>query len=92
MTGTGAPLSFATVQWDMPHPFTEMPSLMTDRSSANELDSGGVMTLDPTSLLLHQSEYDNAELLVLQGREEQDEFDSCLNLEGTGNGSEVCTT
>ncbi|XP_040013890.1 PH and SEC7 domain-containing protein 3 [Xiphias gladius] len=93
MTCTGAPLSFATVQWDIPAPFTETPSLVTDRSLANELDSGGVMTLDTTSPSLQQFQDDNAELLKQQEREEKDGFDSGLlnsNLEWTENGSEPC--
>lgn len=94
MTCTSPPISFATVQWDMPGTFTEMPSLMTDRSLANELDSGGVTSLDTTSLSLHQSDDDNAEPVVQGENEEEDGFDSRLlnlNLEWTGNGFEVCS-
>uniref|UniRef100_A0A4W6F2M1 Pleckstrin and Sec7 domain containing 4 n=1 Tax=Lates calcarifer TaxID=8187 RepID=A0A4W6F2M1_LATCA len=93
MTCTSPPISFATVQWDMPGTFTEMPSLMTDRSLANELDSGGVTSLDTTSLSLHQSDDDNAEPVVQGENEEEDGFDSRLlnlNLEWTGNGFEPC--
>ncbi|GLD55368.1 PH and SEC7 domain-containing protein 3 [Lates japonicus] len=93
MTCTSPPISFATVQWDMPGPFTEMPSLVTDRSLANELDSGGVTSLDTTSLSLHQSDDDNAEPVIQGENEEEDGFDSRLlnsNLEWTGNGSEPC--
>ncbi|XP_040915138.1 PH and SEC7 domain-containing protein 2 [Toxotes jaculatrix] len=93
MTRTSAPLSFATVQWDMPDAFTEMPLLMTDRSSANELDSGDVINLETTSLSLHQSEDENAEPLIQEEGEEQDGFDSQLlnsNIEWTGNGSQPC--
>ncbi|XP_071321871.1 PH and SEC7 domain-containing protein 3 isoform X2 [Trachinotus anak] len=93
MTCTSPRLSFATVQWDMPDPFTEMPSLVTDRSLANELNYGGVTRLDTTSLSLHQSEDDNAEPPIPGEREEEDGFDSQLlnsNIEWTGNSSEPC--
>lgn len=92
MTCSSAPLSFATVQWDMPDPSTETPSFLTDSSLANELDSGG--GLDATSPLLHQSQDINAELFTREHRGEEDGFDSWLlnsNLEGTGDGAEVCT-
>ncbi|XP_037608800.1 PH and SEC7 domain-containing protein 3 [Sebastes umbrosus] len=91
MTCTSAPLSFATVQWDMPDPSAEKPSMMTDISSANELKSGGVTSLDTTSPSLHQDI--NAELFKPEGRGEEDEFDSQLlnsNLQWIGSGSEPC--
>ncbi|XP_053196198.1 PH and SEC7 domain-containing protein 2 [Scomber japonicus] len=94
MTSTTAPLSFATVLWDMPGTALETPTLITDSSSANELDSGGVMSLDTTSPSLQQSQDINAELFTQEEREEQDEIESWLllnsDLEFTGNGSEPC--
>ncbi|XP_058473216.1 PH and SEC7 domain-containing protein 4 isoform X1 [Solea solea] len=93
MSCAGAPLSFATVQWDMPGPFTEEPSLMTDRSLANELDSGVMTNVNGSSPSPHQSEEDNAELLIKEEKGEQDEFASLLlnsDLEWTGNNSEPC--
>nr|XP_046230849.1 PH and SEC7 domain-containing protein 4 isoform X2 [Scatophagus argus] len=88
------PLSFATVQWDMPDPATETPSLITDSSVANELDSDGVMTVDTiSSSPLHQSQDINAELFTQEVWEEEDRFHSQplnSNLEGTGNDSEPC--
>lgn len=94
MSCTSPPLSFATVQWDMPGPSEETPLLMTDSSLANELDSGGVKSLDVTSLSLHPSEDVNAELFMLEEREEQDGFHSqylSSDVEWTGNRFEVCT-
>ncbi|KAK5852034.1 hypothetical protein PBY51_023539 [Eleginops maclovinus] len=81
------PLSFATVQWDMPDLSPERPSLMTDSSSANEPDSGAVTTGDTTS----PSEGVNSELLTQGDRGEEEEFNSRLlnaNVEWTGNISE----
>lgn len=94
MTCTSAPLSCATVQWDMPDPSEETPSLMTDSSLANELDSGGVTSLGTTSPSLHRVQDVDAELFAREDGEEVDGFDSRLlnsDLERTGNGSEVCT-
>nr|XP_019962805.1 PREDICTED: PH and SEC7 domain-containing protein 3-like [Paralichthys olivaceus]XP_019962806.1 PREDICTED: PH and SEC7 domain-containing protein 3-like [Paralichthys olivaceus]XP_019962807.1 PREDICTED: PH and SEC7 domain-containing protein 3-like [Paralichthys olivaceus] len=86
-----APLSFATVQWDMPDPFTEKPLLVTDSGLANELDSSGMTSLGTTSPSLQQSEDDIAELFITAEREEQDWFDSqLLSSEWTGNSSEPC--
>ncbi|XP_022625722.1 PH and SEC7 domain-containing protein 4-like [Seriola dumerili] len=94
MSCTSPRLSFATVQWDIPGPFTETPSLMTDGSLANELNYGGMTSLDTTSLSLHQSDDDNEPEPLMQGeREELDGFDSQLpnsNVEWTGNSSEPC--
>ncbi|KAG7224078.1 hypothetical protein INR49_015336 [Caranx melampygus] len=93
MSCTSPRLSIATVQWDMPGPFTETPSPMTDRTLANELNYSGVTSLGSTSLSLHQSDDDNAEPLTPEEREEQDVFDSQpLNsgVEWTGNSSEPC--
>lgn len=89
ITCTSPPLSFATVQWDMPDPSTET----TDSSSANELDSEAVTNPDATSESLHQPEDINAELFNQEDREEEEEFDSQLlksDIESTGNKSEPC--
>lgn len=95
MTSTAAQLSFATVQWDMPGTASETPTLVTDSSSANKQDSGGVMSVDITSPSLQQSQDINAELFTQEEREEEDGNESWLllnsDLEFTGNGSEVCT-
>ncbi|XP_059214541.1 PH and SEC7 domain-containing protein 4 [Centropristis striata] len=91
MPCTNASLSCATVQWDMPDPSAETPQLMTDSGSANELDSGGVTSLETTTPSLHQAL--NAELVTQKGRGEEDEFNSRLlnsNLQWTGNSSEPC--
>ncbi|AWP15309.1 putative PH and SEC7 domain-containing protein 4-like [Scophthalmus maximus] len=93
MTCASATLSFATVQWDMPGPFAEKPSLVTDRSLANELYSGGVTSLDAAPPALRQPEDDGSELVMKEEREEPDGFDSQLpnsNVEGIGNGYEPC--
>ncbi|XP_042250461.1 PH and SEC7 domain-containing protein 2 [Thunnus maccoyii] len=94
MSITTAPLSFATVQWDMPDTASETPSLIIDSSLANELDSGSVMSRDTTSPSLQQSQDVNAELLTQEDREEQDGSESWLFLnsdqEFAGNGSEPC--
>ncbi|XP_054468103.1 PH and SEC7 domain-containing protein 3 [Anoplopoma fimbria] len=87
MTCSSASLSFATVQWDMPDPSAETPSLMTDSSSANEPSSGVVTSLDSTSSSLHQPQGVNAEFFI---RQEEDELLRNSNLEWTGNGSEPC--
>ncbi|KAM7368957.1 hypothetical protein PAMP_013257 [Pampus punctatissimus] len=73
-------LSFATVQWDIPGTTSETPSFITDSSLANELDSCDVMNLDITSLPLEQSQDISAELVIDEGREEQDWFESWLFL------------
>ena len=87
-----ASLSFATVQWDMPDPFTEKPSLETDSSLANELDSSSVTSLGTTSPSLHRSEDDIAAFLIAEEREEQERLDSqLLSVEWSGNSFEVCT-
>ncbi|XP_053266973.1 PH and SEC7 domain-containing protein 3 [Pleuronectes platessa] len=86
-----ASLSFATVQWDMPDPFTERPSLVTDRSLANELDSSDVTSLGTTPPSLHQSEDDIAALLFTEEREELDRLNSLLlSGEWSGNSFEPC--
>lgn len=96
MTCATASLSFATVQWDMPDPSAETPSLVTDSSLANEPDSAGLTSLvGTTSPSLHQSQDVSDELFTQEGRGEEDGFDSQLlnsDLELTGNGSEVRTT
>ncbi|XP_068562338.1 PH and SEC7 domain-containing protein 4 [Cebidichthys violaceus] len=93
MNCSSPPLSFATVQWDMPDPSAATPSLVTDGSLANQPSSGGVTSLDSTSPSLHQSRGVNADLFTREGRGEEDEFDRLplnSNLEWTGNGSEPC--
>lgn len=93
MSCTSPPLSFATVQWDMPGPSEETPSLMIDSSLANELDYSDMLKLDTTSSLLHETESNNVELFMLEKREEQDGFELQLlnsDLHWAGNGSEVC--
>ncbi|XP_030005365.1 PH and SEC7 domain-containing protein 1 isoform X2 [Sphaeramia orbicularis] len=97
MSCTAAPLFCATVQWDMPDPSTETPSLMTDSFLANETACDGTMTYLGTSSLSLHSQDANTEQLFIQGeREEQDGFDSRLllysELECTGNDSEPCDT
>ncbi|KAK5879041.1 hypothetical protein CesoFtcFv8_024388 [Champsocephalus esox] len=93
MPCSSPPLSFCTVQWDMPDLSAEGPSLMTDSSSANEPDSGAVTSGDTTSPALHPSEGVHAELLTQGDRREGDGFNTRLlnsNLEWTGNISEPC--
>lgn len=94
VTCAGAPLSFATVQWDMPDPSAATPSFRADGGVANEPSSGGSESLGTASPSLHQSQRVNADLFIRQGRVDRDEVDSrFLNFhrERTGNGSEVCT-
>ncbi|XP_070706095.1 PH and SEC7 domain-containing protein 4-like [Pempheris klunzingeri] len=91
MACTSAPLSFATVQWDMLDPSAETPSLLTDSSLANELGSDD--SLDATSPVTPQSQDGEAEPFTQELREEEDEFDSQLlnfDLELTGSSSEPC--
>nr|XP_020456563.1 uncharacterized protein LOC109960651 isoform X2 [Monopterus albus] len=93
MTCTSTPLSCATVQWDMPGVSVETYSLMNDSSLANKLDSGGVTCRDSTSPSPHQSEDVNAELFVLEEREEHDGSNSQLLssvIEWTGSSYEPC--
>ncbi|KAF3849065.1 hypothetical protein F7725_015562 [Dissostichus mawsoni] len=93
MPCSSPPLSFCTVQWDMPDLSAEGPSLMTDSSSANGPDSVAVTSGDTTSPALHPSEGVNAELLTQGDRGEGDGFNLRLlnsNLEWTGNISEPC--
>lgn len=54
MTCTSPPLSFATVQWDMPDAAAETSSLITECGVVSELGSGSVTIIDATSLSLHQ--------------------------------------
>ncbi|XP_031716002.1 PH and SEC7 domain-containing protein 4 [Anarrhichthys ocellatus] len=91
MNCTSPPLSFATVQWDMPDPSAATPSFVTDGCLANEPSSGDVTSLHSTSPSLHQSRGVN--LFTREGRGEEDKFDRLplnSNLEWTGNGSEPC--
>ncbi|KAF7662951.1 hypothetical protein LDENG_00221890 [Lucifuga dentata] len=80
VTCTVAPFSCATVQWNMPEPFSEVLEPLTGRSLANELDSGRVTSLDTTPLPLHQSEDTDAELFLQEDTEEQDELNLLLSL------------
>lgn len=93
MTCTSPPLSFATVQWDMPDLSAETFPLMTDSSLANELNSRGGTSLGTTSSSLHGHQEVNEELLTQEDGEEEDEFDSGLlnsDLEWTGSTFKVC--
>lgn len=90
---TSPPLSFATVQWDVPVPTAEAPSLVTDSTVANELDFGDVMYVDTTSFSLHQFQGIDDKLLTPEGTAEEDWVDSqLLNsvLQETESDSEVC--
>uniref|UniRef100_A0AAQ4R507 Pleckstrin and Sec7 domain containing 4 n=1 Tax=Gasterosteus aculeatus aculeatus TaxID=481459 RepID=A0AAQ4R507_GASAC len=95
LTCTGAPLSFATVRWDVPDPSAATPSLVTDIGSANGPIPGGVTSLDRTSPSPQRSQGVNADLFIRQGRGEDDGFDYLAldsNPELTGNASEPCGT
>lgn len=90
---TSPPLSCATVQWDMPVLTAESSSLVTDSTVANQLDFGGVMYVDTTSLSLHQFQGVDDKLLTPEGTAEEDWVDSqLLNsvLQETESDSEVC--
>lgn len=91
---TSPPLSFATVQWDVPAPTAEASSLVTrDSAAANQLDFEGVMFVDTTSLSLHQFQGVDDKFLTQEGTAEEDWVDSqLLNsvLQETENDSEVC--
>ncbi len=89
MSCTSPLISFATVQWDMPDPAPETPSLMTDSSVANQ-----VISVDTTSPSLHQPQDTDTEFLTQEVTEEEDGSDLQplkSNLEGTGSSFEVCT-
>ncbi|XP_037340912.2 PH and SEC7 domain-containing protein 4 isoform X2 [Pungitius pungitius] len=93
LTCTGAPLSFATVQWDVPDPPAATSLHVTDMGSANEPTPGGVTSLDGTSPSLHRSQGVNADLFIRQGRGEDGGFDYLAlnsNPELRGNASEPC--
>ncbi|XP_010736809.3 PH and SEC7 domain-containing protein 4 [Larimichthys crocea] len=93
MTCTSPPLSFATVQWDMPDLSAETFPLMTDSSLANELNSRGGTSLGTTSPSLHGRQEVNEELLTQEDGEEEDGFDSGLlnsDLEWTGSTFKPC--
>lgn len=88
------PLSFATVEWDVPGPH------VTDCGGANQLDDGGTMYVDTASLSLHHFQDVDDELLASEGRaEEEDEEEEEKNwinsplldsvLKETGNDLEV---
>lgn len=89
MSCISPPLSFATVQWDMPDLTAEASSLRTDNGTANELGSGAVTSVDSTSPSLYQLHHVNAEPF----REEEGGIDSQLvssDSQKTGNDFEVC--
>lgn len=91
---TSPPLSFATVQWDMPNPAAEPPLLMTDSSSANELDFEDVSAVTnegSTSPSLHESQEDvSAEPFKAESREEEAGLDpQPLNSEPEWTGSDT---
>ncbi|KAK2819192.1 hypothetical protein Q5P01_024753 [Channa striata] len=86
-------LSFATVQWDLRVEETSSP--LTDSSLANELEFCGVtsLSLNPTSLSLHQCADGNTEFFIQTDREEQDGSDTQFlnsDLDVTENGPEPC--
>uniref|UniRef100_UPI0037E763C8 PH and SEC7 domain-containing protein 2 n=1 Tax=Semicossyphus pulcher TaxID=241346 RepID=UPI0037E763C8 len=87
VTCTSPRLSFATVQWDMPDPSAETPSLVTHGGFANEPDSVSVTSVGSTSPSPHPSEDINDELFTEEDREEEEGFDSELV---NGNESEPC--
>lgn len=93
MSCISPPLSFATVQWDMPDLTAEASSLRTDSSTANELDSGAVTSMDFTSPSLYQYQDVNAELLTEEIIEEERGIDSQILIsdsQKTGIDFEVC--
>ncbi|KAM9306778.1 uncharacterized protein KZ484_000166 isoform 2-T3 [Pholidichthys leucotaenia] len=89
-------ISVATVQWDMPDPSAEMPPLVTDCFSANELDCEDVRCVTDvasTSPSLDQFQDFNAELIEQPHRERLNRVDSpTLNLDvkPTGNECQPC--
>ena len=94
MSCTSPPISFATVQWDMPDPTAKASTLMTDSSTGHELDSGSVTTLDITSPSFHPSRGVDVDLFTQEVREEEDGEDSQFlnsDQERAGNCSEVGT-
>lgn len=93
MSCISPPLSFATVQWDMPDLTAEASSLRTDISTANELDAGAVTSVDSTSPSLYRFHDVNAEFFTEEIREEEGGIDSQLvssDSQKTGNNVEVC--
>lgn len=93
MSCISPPLSFATVQWDMPDLTAEASSLRTDNGAANELDSGAVTSADSTSPSLYQFHDVSAELFTEEIREEEGGIDLQLvssDSQKTGNNFEVC--
>lgn len=88
MSCTSPPLSFATVQWDMPDSGEETPLFMTDSSSTNELNSGDVTILEATSPSFRLPQGINTE----EDREEQEPDSLFLKSEPeeTDENSEVC--
>lgn len=64
---TSPPLSFATVEWDVPVPH------VTGCGVANQLDAGGASHVDTTSLSLHHFQDVHDELLAAEGRAEDED-------------------
>lgn len=81
MTCTAAPLSFATVQWDMPDLSTEVPSTTTDSCLADELlSSGGEDDVRCSPRPLPSSEDTRIDFSLQEDTEKQDEVDLPLPL------------
>lgn len=66
---TNTPLSFATVEWDVPSVH------VTDCSVANQLAVGSRSFVDTASLSLHHFQDIDDELLVVEGRAEDEDED-----------------
>ncbi|XP_076019957.1 uncharacterized protein LOC143011123 [Genypterus blacodes] len=81
MTRTAAPLSCATVQWDMAEPSSEALRPLMDGGSSNEPDSGRATSLEATPLSLHPSEDADTEFFSQEDAEEQDVLDLLLPLD-----------
>lgn len=64
---TSPPLSFATVEWDVPSPH------VTGCGVANQLDARGTSRVDAASLSLHHFQEVDVELLAVEGRAEDED-------------------
>lgn len=64
---TSPPLSFATVEWDVPGPHVTVCGV------ANQLDTGGAARVDAASLSLHHFQDVDDELLAAEGRAEDED-------------------
>lgn len=64
---TSPPLSFATVEWDVPSPH------VTGCGVANQLDAGGKSRVDAASISLHHFQDVDDELLAAEGRAEDED-------------------